>query len=306
MKNTPIVTVTCIRDLPMLDLQAQSISLYLDKTCPVYIIVNEDNTDEWFEEFEKYRHYYKNHQLTIFKKSDFNDEWGHWIPSQTNPWAVGWETQQVLKLAISTKLDSKQFLILDTQNFLIKSWSPEQYGYLNNKIPARVGHYVMPDSIWEQYCNSLGLSNIVDKKIKMSICTPIFLSKQVCDSLIETLGGINKFAEWFKHASSVKSEFILYNLWAENQGGFYSHHYVIPEIEDWANPYLRDCKTDRDFFDFYNFVGVHAPHSWISINHRAWGNMTKIQYSKLLEKLKNFNLHPNFTKYRETYIDYKF
>ncbi len=307
MQNTPIITVTCLRDLPLLDLQAQSVSLYLDTSCPVYLVVNEDNTDYWFEQFDKnYRHYYKNHKLTILVKNDFNNNWKDWIPSENNPWAVGWETQQVLKLAVSTKIDCKQFMILDTQNVLIRHWSPTQYGYINNKIPARKGHHVMPESIWEQYAKSLGLLHVPDKKHLMSICTPLFLSKEVCDSLINVHGGVENFARWFKYASNVKSEFILYNLWAEVRGGCWTHHYFIPEIEDWANPYLRDCYTEEDFLAFYNFLGVHKSHNWFSINHRAWGNMTANQYDRLCKKLELYNLKPNFDEYRNSYIDLKF
>lgn len=305
MKNTPIVTITCNRDLPMLDLQAQSIHQYLDKACPVYIVVNEDDCAHWFKEFEQYKKYYQNHKLTVITKQDFLKDWKHWIPNEKNPWAVGWEIQQVLKIAVAKLIDSKQFLVLDTQNFLIKEWSPSQYGYINEKIPARAGKFVMPDNIWSQYSNSLGFSTVPSEKDLMSICTPIFLSKKICDSLIENRGGIEKFANWFKTASNVKSEFILYNLWAEHQGGFWTHHYIIPEIEDWANPYLRDCRSEDEFLDFFNFLGMHRPHSWASINHRAWGNMSGDQYRRLLRKLKTFNLIPNFDQYRSTYVDIK-
>lgn len=307
MENIPIITVTCLRDLPLLDLQAQSIHLFLDKTCPVYIIVNEDNTDVWLEEFDKnYRHYYKDHSLTILFKKDFNNNWIDWIPHKTNPWAVGWETQQVLKLAISTKINCNYFMILDTQNILIKPWSPSNYTNSEGKVPARQGHFAMPESIWEQYSRSLGLQVPADQTNLMSICTPIFLKKELCDQLIESKGGVEEFARWFKYASAVKSEFILYNIWIEHQGGFSKHHYFIPEINDWANPYLRDCYSEGAFLKFYNFIGVHEPHSWISINHRAWGNMTDSQYQRLCKKLETFNLKPNFDDYRSNYVDLKF
>jgi hypothetical protein len=197
-------------------------------------------------------------------------------------------------------------MILDTQNVLLRSWSPERYGYINGKIPARKGQHVMPDQIWEQYAKSLGLTSVPDKQHLMSICTPLFLSKEVCDSLIQAHGGVEKFARWFKYASSVKSEFILYNLWAEIKGGLRAHHYFIPEIEDWANPYLRDCYTEEDFLNFYNFLGVHKPHHWFSINHRAWGNMTESQYTRLCKKLEAYSLKPNFDSYRSSYVDLKF
>lgn len=302
----PIVTVTCLRDLPQLDLQAQSISLYLDKDCPVFIVVNEADTDSWYEYFDKNtRKYYKNHKLTILTRNDFNDNWAQWLPNKNNPWAVGWEIQQVLKLAISTKLNCDYFLILDTQNFLVREWSPKSYGLVNGKIPIRPGHFVMPSEIIDQYSASLNLDQTPNFMHNMSICTPIFLRKNLCDSLINQIGSVNQFAEWFKTASRVKSEFILYALWSETQGGSYLYHYMLPEIEDWANPYLRDCKTEEEFSQFLNFIGEHKPHAWVSINHRAWGNMTDDQYNRLTDKLSSYKLQPTFNEYRSTYVDIK-
>jgi hypothetical protein len=303
----PIVTVTCLRDLPQLHLQAQSISLYLDKECPVFIVVNEHELVQWSEYFDKHiRQYYANHKLTIFTRDDFNKEWAYWLPSKTNPWATGWEIQQILKLAISTKLNCDYFLILDTQNFLIREWNPNYYGLVNGKIPIRPGHFVMPEEIVNQYSNSLGLDNVPTFMHNMSICTPIFLRKNLCDSLINKFQGITEFSKWFKNASRVKSEFILYALWSESQGGSYLYHYMLPEIEDWANPYLRDCNSEEDFQPFIDFIGGHKPHAWVSINHRAWGNMDQDQYQRLTAKLLSFNLQPQFEDYRSTYIDLKF
>ena len=62
MNKTPVITITCNRDLPLPELQAQSIALYLDKGTPVYIIVNEADTTKWFKEFDnKIAPYYQNH-----------------------------------------------------------------------------------------------------------------------------------------------------------------------------------------------------------------------------------------------------
>jgi hypothetical protein len=302
----PIITITCLRDLPLLQLQAQSINLYLDKNCPVWIVVNENDTANWFDCFDKnIRHYYKDHNLTILTLDDFKSEWSQWIPSMRNPWAVGWETQQVLKLAVSKKLNTLRYLILDSQNFLIHSWSPSQYGLVNGKIPCRPGHHVMPLEIYNDYLKTLNMDEPTHNIGKMSICTPIFFHTDLVKSLIDSQGSISNFTSWFKKASRIKSEFILYELWAEKHGGMYCYHYMIPEIEDWANPYLRDCRSEKDFQDFINFVGFHNPHSWVSINHRAWGNMTADQYCRLLEKLETYKLFPIFDEYRSTYVDIK-
>jgi hypothetical protein len=305
-ENIPIITVTCFRDLPMLNLQAQSINLYLDKSVPVYIVVNEDDPTNWKIEFSQHiEQYYKNHNLTILYRTDFEGDWNSWLPDLKNPWAAGWEIQQIIKLSIAQKLNCARYLVLDSQNFLIKSWTPEQYGLVNGKVPARLGTSSMPEDIYNDYLRTLKIDNPLHTIGKISICTPIFLNTDLVKHLIKNLGGEAGFSQWFKSASRVKSEFILYELWAEKYGGLYEYHYMVPAIEDWANPYLRDCRTEEEFSKFLAMLGVHKSNAWASINHRAWGNMTNNQYCALTEKLKDYELTPMFNVYRDSYVDLK-
>lgn len=304
MKNTPIVTVTCTRDLPLLELQAQGIFHYLDPNCPVYIIVNEDKPIEWLDKFNKnIKQYYEKHKLTILFRDAFPGEWWQWIPSQINPWHVGWETQQILKLAIAEKLSSEAFLICDSQNFLITNWS-SNYNLPDGKIPFRTGKFSMPAEIWEQYSECLEVELRAPKSDTISMCTPIFMHTELVQALIKNKGGIQKFSSWFKTASRVKSEFILYAVWAEKHGGIEQLHELVG---DWASPYLRDSKTFKDDFEkFINFIGVVPSHCWVSVNHRSWGDMTNEQYQRLKTKLVEYKLEPKFDEYRSTYVDYKF
>lgn len=305
MEKTPIITVTCYRDLQLLDLQAQSINLYLDKKCPIYIIVNEDDPSLWFQEFEKIKVYYRDHNITIYKKHDFLNDWGYWpCNSRSNPWSLGWQTQQVLKIFISKKIDFTRFLILDTQNFLIRPWSPDSISNKDDKIPARWGIYVMPESIIDDYSKKLNLQKSIDIKNLMSICTPIFLRKDLCDSLIDNFGGEKKFIEWFNLASSKKSEFVLYYLWAEYLKSFNEYHYYVDS--DWGGPYLRDCYDKKSFYNFFRKIGSQKSSVWVSVNNRAWGNMDEYQFDLLCKKLKKYRLFPNFLEYRKNYIDFKF
>ena len=304
-QKTSIITISCIRDLAMLELQAQGIFNYLDKSCPVYIIVNEENTDEWFKQFnQSIKHYYQNHSLTIFTKQEFVAQWNQWIPHQVNPWAVGWETQQVLKLLISLRINTPQYLILDSQNFLIRPWTPTKYD--SNRVPARPGHFVMPMDIWDDYTTKLGVEHKQPSKETMAMCTPMFVDTAVVRSLVDNFGGESNFASWFKSASKIKSEFILYLLWLEKIGGFDQYHQMYPVQEDWGNPMLRDCNNYEDFNFFFKHIGTHHSLAWVSANHRAWGNMDNVQYAMLKDKLATYNLFPKFDDYRSTYVDLKF
>lgn len=302
----PIVTVSCVRDLAQLDLQAQSIQKYLAKDCPVYIIINEDDPDIWLNYFNNnLRDYYSGRDLTILEKRSWNCDWNIWIPSAINPWHVGWETQQILKLLISEKIESKGYLILDSQNFLISDYDPNGYS-IGDYVPFREANLNWGYDTWNEYCNVLNYNQAppTENREIMSICTPIFFHTELVRSLINTVSNYQKFALWFKSASRLKSEFILYYIWALKTGNFDKCHY---KVRDWANPYLRDSQTfDEDFEKFLNFIGVHKPHCWVSVNHRAWGNMTDDQYQRLCKKLELYNLKPNFEDYRSTYVDLKF
>lgn len=305
-EKIPVVTVTCVRDLPMLQLQAQSISLYLDQSAPIFLVVNEEDPQEWNTVFNKtIKQYYQHHDLTILYRSDFAGAWNSWIASDKNPWACGWEIQQVLKLTICGKLNCSRYLVLDSQNFLIQRWSPAQYGMINGKVPARIGHASMPESIYNDYVRTLQITKPLHVIGTLSICTPIFLNTSLVKHLIVNNGGEEQFSVWFKNASTIKSEFILYELWAEKHGGLYLYHYAVPSIEDWGNPYLRDCKSAKEHDEFLVSVGIHKSHAWVSVNHRAWGNMTDLQYQQVVEKLQAYHITPNFTQYRSTYVDIK-
>jgi len=303
-EKLPIITVTCLRDLALLDLQAQGVSQYLDTECPVYLIVNEENPTEWNNYFNEYlRHYYDKHHLTILYRADFEAEWNQWIPSPINPWAVGWETQQILKLAIAKMINSVGYVILDSQNFLIRAWNPNSYNIENNQLPYRSGHFTMPLDIWKQYSDSLKIDVPLPTSESMSMCTPIFMHTGLVQGLLDTQNGVLEFSKWFKCASKTKSEFILYALWAEKNSGISKWHY---KVEDYANPYLRDSNNfEADFEYFIGFIGEHRPHVWASANHRSWGDMTDEQYLRLKTKLLEYNLVPHFDEYRATYTDIK-
>ena len=297
MQKIPLVTVTCARDLHLLELQAQSIQQHLVASHDVYIVVNESDTIAWFEYFnQNIKHYYKQHNLTIICRDEFDVQWALWVNGKVNNWSSGWVTQQILKLIVANKIPQTAYLVLDSQNFLIKEFDT----VLEDKIPFRPGNFSMPRSTWDGYAKLFGVTYLEPNNDVMSICTPIYLNTEIVDSLIKNFLGTREFSKWFNSIPG-KSEFILYYLWAQTKGLFDMCHY---KTDDWASPYLRDSDTfDEDFKKFIEFVGVHEPHKWVSINHRSWGDMTDKQYNSLLDKLSDYNLNPNFTEYRKYYLE---
>jgi len=306
MKEIPsVVTVTCIRDLPLLELQAQGVCKYLDRINPIVIVVNEADPAPWFDYFDQHiRHYYDNHDLTILTRNiDFPGPWQVFRSHESNPWSAGWQTQQVLKLVIADKLQNNSYLVLDSQNFLICPWSA---CYQGEKIPYREGHFVMPKQAYYNYARTLNLTNLPDlSKHYMSMCTPFYMHTNMVKSLIASQGGLDSFIQFFHQASAIRSEFMLYAVWLEKHGGVENYHCIT---HDYGHPMLRDHRTefDNDYKHFLFAIGARPIHAWVSVNHRSWGDMTDQQYEILCRKLSNYNLVPKFEEYRANYIDYKF
>jgi Family of unknown function (DUF6492) len=303
MQTIPLVTVTCVRDLYLLELQAQSLSIYLKPGHDVIVIVNENDPTEWDRYFDaNIRQFYFKHNLQVFYRKDFLIDWSHFPVTIKNPWAGGWETQQILKIAAAEKTEYPGYLVLDSQNFLIRPWNFELR--LSNKLPFRTGKFVMPLDTWNEYCSALDVDTDLPNDNTLCICTPIFLSTPLVRSLIKYKNDINSFALWFKKFKG-KSEFILYLLWAIKNGGLEQYHYDSSgEKDDWSGSYLRDSPTfDKDFEQFIGFVGAHEPHKWVSINHRSWGDMNDNQYNQMVSKLMEYQLTPNFLEYRKHFLE---
>lgn len=294
----PIVVVSCFNQLALLELQAQSISKHLKGKHDIFIIVNELDTTLWDIFFDQnIRHYYSNHSLHVLYAKDFDIEESPKYHTAGRHWA-GWDSQQLLKLAIAERINSVGYLVLDCQNYLIKQFSTHDY-IVDNQLPIRMAPMSMPEETWNTYCKELGL-NLKYPKISLAICTPIFLNTSIVKSLINSKGNVLEFSKWFNRTTKFKSEFMLYDIWRHKISS--DCHYIIDTINDWANPYLRDHPEFDLQFDIYLAqLGDHEPHKWTSINYRAWGDMSEDQYTTLKTKLAKFDIVPALDNFRLTY-----
>ena len=300
------VVIGCERDLDMLELQAQSMSLYLPKGQEIILIINEDDPQKFLKGFSKFGHYYDNFNLMIVKKDHFNLVGGQ-------PYV----NQQILKLA-AAKLTDNHLLVLDCQNFMCKPYA--ELPVFDDKVPYRHGPYVMDENIWLQYCKKLN-HNVPVNAHNMCISTPLYMHNKVIKNLINTYDGVNNFTLWFYGATQSKSEFVLYQQWCEKNRGLQHYHYLESDFYDWAGPYLRDDPNFNEVFDQYltdlqeriEYNGI--PDSdlvirdykrkwcWTSVNHRAWGDMSDEQFERLTNKLKEVKLNTNsLINYRNNYV----
>lgn len=296
----PLVVITCIRDLALLDLQAQSIEQYLEPGTTVYIIVNESDSAPWTTYFNRHiRHYYHKHNLVVMYKQEFEAVWA----LRRTPISAGWEDQQILKLLIAERITEPYYLILDSQNFLVYPLAKKDFAMKESRIPYRIGKFVMPIETWHDYSKSVGILLEEPTDETMSICTPLFMHTSIVKNLIIHHGGSKGFSTWFHTASRIKSEFILYLFWAEKCGGFKTYHY---EQQCWTGSHLRDCPNLQEAVKkFVNHLGVVKQQIWAMVNHRAWGDISDDEYKLICNKLQTYNLVPHFDKYRAKYVNIK-
>lgn len=132
------ITVTHLKEIYWLQLQAKSMDLFLDENSveEIIIVVNEEKFAEYITLFyEIVRICYGKHvtKLRIVPRSIVLD-----IPVDTH----GWRSQQALKLAIIDTIENTEFaIILDTKNHFIKKINKEVFIHNDGRIKScRVSH----------------------------------------------------------------------------------------------------------------------------------------------------------------------
>ena len=129
-----LVTVAYSLEKEMMAVQAQGLELFIEQPCLHRIIIQDKDVplDEW----QRYlKPYYKKHQLVL-----------HSIEEVCRlPEMNGWYQQQLAKIYVSHKVTTDSYLILDSKNFFIKTFDPDQWAVQEgNGFPA------VPTVPWKQ------------------------------------------------------------------------------------------------------------------------------------------------------------
>jgi hypothetical protein len=226
--NMELVTVTCLRDLPEMLLQAESISKFLEP-CIHWVIINEEHINHSFWE-EHLRPYYKNHQLNII----FPD-WNTISCSSS-----GYTKQQFYKFDISRHIQSSKYLILDSKNFFIRSCKIIDW---SNQVGSNWVMDFGKKNLWypliEQYKKILKMEE-KHNNFCMSIHTPFVMEKHI----INKYGIDNILRDFSLTEGYLYSEFLFYSLISEKFGYFnpmqtgpaswyklFEHRYIKPIFE---------------------------------------------------------------------------
>jgi hypothetical protein len=291
----PLVTVSCIRDLSLLDLQAQSLDRYLEDNASIILIVNELDPEKWQTQFDKkIKDLYKRHRLQIYYVNDFDADLSVDFGNEA---VNGWLRQQVLKILISKKIATDAYFVLDSQNFLVKKWSFKSK-LKDKKLPYQSSSLTWARESYENYCGILGISAEIPDRT-MSLSTPMFFNTDLIKKLIDLKKDSRNFTKWFFEFSSSKSEFALYYAWLKFNGGLENYYY---ESHTWCHPMLRDSSDFKNDVNYFlENLGNFELHRWASINHRAWLEMTVDQYDSIVKKLRGYNLNPDMRRFRDLY-----
>lgn len=296
-----LALVTCYRHWEMFLLQAQSLYHYLDPDIELHVTVLEPDPEPWHLLYQQQAHkWLHNRRVHIYWPQDWNVEpyylWNlrrrrsheYWAHAQRQE---GWYNQQLYKLVMVHELGGR-VLVLDTQNFLIKSWDPT-CGV--ERVPYRAGAWAMPTETWWGYGTEFVMGREPNPR-DMAIATPIFMHGDIVRNLVAYVGGLGPgalktFSKWFNSRPYPPSEFTLYYIYSIVTRLFGRYY---ERAHDWAAYYLRDgADFEQSLAQLAHMLDINDQiphHCWVSINHRAWQDMTDDQYAWVCERLSKFNL----------------
>ena len=266
-----IITVVFREELPVLQLQAESINLNCRVMClhKIYVVINDDldpteiDTAWWGRYADR---------VTIIPRT-------HWNISYSDN---GWLTQQLLKILASAESNSTWSMVLDAKTIIIQ---PVELDRIFNDDGQLTWGYcpVFPVFAPAQQIVSK-LFGIDQTDIAGPSGIPFFFHNQTVREMIREVESRTKqlFADWFQQQGMV-TEFILYSGYVQYRDGSLDKMYT----NQFSQRYLpcNVCHSEVDSFD-RKFLEMQRPDTLtVSVHRRAWtqlSNLQKESYRKLL------------------------
>ena len=191
------VTVTCSTDFDAMLLQSSSLEFVIDNI--THFVIIQDSKIELEQWQSALSPYYTRHTLVLIQ----ND-----LSLKYN----GWRQQQILKLEIAKKINTENYLVLDSKNFFIKPFNITDWDvlhgngslflyYKNNKERLNL------DIFLEQVCKKY---NKKIPKLQIDYMTPYKLNTGIVNTIIDT----DYQSLFFEY--ELTSEFALYNVFLSN------------------------------------------------------------------------------------------
>lgn len=267
-----IVTVVFREELPILKLQAESISLYCNRMClnTIYVVINDDTMTEDDIDVSWWGRY--SNRVRIIHRNT----WG--ISYAEN----GWLTQQLLKLLAAQQSESEWSMVLDSKTIVMQTVELDRlfdddgkltWGYMPVLSVFEPAKKIVSDLLQVDVPNVAGPAGI-----------PFFFHTHTVNELIqevETRTG-QAFNEWFQ-ANGMVTEFVLYSGYVQYRDGNLDKMYT----NDFDQRYrlCNICHSESNMFN-QKFEQMKEENIvTVSIHRGAWNSITQEQkesYKNLL------------------------
>jgi hypothetical protein len=284
-----IVTVTCDRDIHLALLQAHSINKFLSGSHTHWVII--ENSTRAVKDWEDlFCPWYTNHNLRLVQGKDL-------ILCNHLP---GYIRQQILKFVISEKINSENYLILDSKDILLRNTSLDEWGseegnnliYKPFNTASSIEEILAPElKIYSMFANMT--RKIVGADIPSwfwAPATPFRCKTQNVKALLSSMDVSSVFDPYVTNIREV-SEFVIYRFFSDFQNNLESteeNHWTTGNNTKfmWPNADIEiDLRVIRD--DFYKSVSFHR---WYIANNAR-------RIDKLIDVLVNeIGLDENLTK----------
>ena len=276
-----IVTVVFRDELPILQLQAQSVDLYCRNigVKDIFVVVNDsadvaDQIDpDWWGSLA--------HCVKIVPRQTF----------ECNFVENGWVSQQVLKMLASSLSKNTWSMILDAKTLLVSDVVLNQI--MDNQGRLKFGNL----DVYPVFEPSRQITNrLFDIDLKKQVGpggVPFFFHNESIRSMIKYVEQkVNqKFAEWFQ-AQGMLTEFILYSGWIELCSNFDSlYTNSAPDV----GLLINICHSELGIAD-QKLKNMSMPDTMaVGVHRNAWSRFTQEQKNMY----KDFLLSRSITRAKE-------
>jgi len=262
-----IVTVVFRDELPVLQLQAESISMYCNHMClhTIYVVINDDTITAndidpawWGRYADRVKIIHRNHWSIAYAEN-------------------GWLTQQLLKLLAAEQSESTWTMILDAKTIIVQ---PVELDRLFNDDGQLTWGYCPVFPVFEP------AKKIVSELFEIELThvagpagIPFFFHNQTVHNMIKEveLRTAQPFDTWFQTTGMV-TEFILYSGYVQYRDGSLERMYT--NSFDRAYALCNICHNETEIFD-QKFLDMQNENNLtVSVHRRAWQQLDDSQKEK--------------------------
>jgi hypothetical protein len=265
-------------EMPLLKLQARSLSRYLDRSLLHEILIVDNSVDGELD-VKQLMPQYGGLPVRIIKTPQVVS-----IPKKVH----GWFTQQIVKLMVAKHVTTERYLILDTKNHLTRSFGAGELEAPDGRL--RTGWYAYGNHTLKRYllhcCDYLK----VDPELVMNRFIPTTPPFTMITSLTRQLIGSietrekRPFAETF--VKNELTEFFLYGTYVASIGKKLEDYY---KFDNWMGTNLWKEYDNKRMQEI-----IHHPGIFFAVHRRCFKNMDDNTIDDLAKLWHNCHLFASY------------